>query len=143
MNKTDIQKKVLDYLEEEDWYAIKTIMLDKSGMSDIIAFKDGVTMFLEVKSPGTKLTPLQKNRLKTLREKGFISNVIYRLDDLKIVLMEKKIEETRMNYIIRVAQLISDGNEFDSDWKVKVLRLFVYGKNEEALKEINKKTQAT
>ena len=141
MTEQEIQKKVLDHLKREEWIAIKTIMLNKAGMPDIIAFKDGVTIFLEVKKPGGKLTPLQKNRLETLREKGFIAKVIYDPFDLIKILLNIQIKDLQGRYLVRLAQLICEEERIDSDWKVQVLRLFAYGKVEEAMKEVTKITK--
>lgn len=141
MTEQEIQKKVLNHLKREEWMAIKTIMLNKAGMPDIIAFKDGVTIFLEVKKPGGKLTPLQKNRLETLREKGFIAKVIYDPFDLTYILLNIMIKDLQGRYLVRIAQLICEEERIDSDWKVQVLRLFAYGKVEEAMKVVKKKTK--
>lgn len=46
-----------------------------NGIPDLIAFKDGKTIFIEVKQPTGVLSEIQKIRIKQLRAQGFEVNV--------------------------------------------------------------------
>lgn len=66
-----IQKKIIDRLTKEGWYVIKLIKTNKNGIPDLLALKDGVSWFIEVKQPKGVLSEIQKFRIQELREKGF------------------------------------------------------------------------
>ncbi len=76
MKEQDTQRKIIKFLEKENWIVIKTIVLSKSGIPDIIAFKNGKTIFIEVKSKGKKPSKLQEYKIKQLRENGFTCLVV-------------------------------------------------------------------
>jgi hypothetical protein len=46
-----------------------------NGIPDLVAFKEGKTMFIEVKQPTGVLSEIQKIRIKQLKEQGFEVNV--------------------------------------------------------------------
>jgi Holliday junction resolvase len=46
------------------------IKCNKNGYPDLIAIKNGVTTFIEVKRPNGKISELQKVRIKQLREQN-------------------------------------------------------------------------
>ena len=46
-----------------------------NGIPDLVAFKEGKTMFIEVKQPNGVLSEIQKIRIKQLKEQGFEVNV--------------------------------------------------------------------
>ncbi len=73
---------MVKFLEKENWMVIKTIVLSKSGMPDIIAFKNGKTIFIEVKSKGKKPSKLQEYKIKQLRENGFTCLVVDDFNEL-------------------------------------------------------------
>ena len=66
-----IQKQIIDYLEKDNWIVVKTIRLNDSGYPDIFAFRNGKTLFIEVKSEKGVLSELQKHRINKLRQQGF------------------------------------------------------------------------
>lgn len=68
-----LQTKIIKHLEREGWEVVKTILLNKSGYEDLFCFKNGKTMFIEVKDKGKKPTDLQLYRIKKHNENGFIS----------------------------------------------------------------------
>lgn len=65
------QKKIIDRLTKEGWYVIKLIKTNKNGIPDLLALRDGVSWFIEVKQPKGVLSEIQKFRIQELREKGF------------------------------------------------------------------------
>ena len=68
-----LQSKIISYLTKQGWEVIKTVALSKAGYEDLFCFKDGVTMFIEVKSKGKKPRPLQVARIQRHNEMGFKS----------------------------------------------------------------------
>lgn len=58
-------------MESKGYLVLKTIRLNKSGYPDLFCFKDGKTVFIEVKEANDTLKPLQKHRIDELRKKGF------------------------------------------------------------------------
>jgi Holliday junction resolvase len=65
-----IQKRIIKRLEENGYFTLKLIKCNKNGYPDLIAIKNGVTTFIEVKRPNGKLSELQKVRIKQLREQN-------------------------------------------------------------------------
>ena len=70
-----LQRKIINHLELSGWIVVKTIQLSKNGFPDIFAFKNGKTIFIEVKSPTGKTTELQKYRIEQLTKEGFLAFV--------------------------------------------------------------------
>jgi Holliday junction resolvase len=71
MKEQQIQTKRIKQLESEGYYVIKTIKTNKNGIPDIIAIPpDSGVLFVEVKKPGEKPSPLQGFRLKELKDHG-------------------------------------------------------------------------
>lgn len=71
MLESAIQKKIIDRLTKEGWYVIKLIKTNKNGIPDLLALKEGVSWFIEVKQPKGVLSEIQKFRIQELRDKGF------------------------------------------------------------------------
>ena len=66
-----LQKKIQKKLEADDWLCVKLIKTTMNGIPDLMALKDGKTMFIEVKTPKGILSELQKIRIEQLRKQGF------------------------------------------------------------------------
>lgn len=71
MLESAIQTKIKKKLEKEGWQVIKLIRTSLVGIPDLMALKDGVVKFIEVKQTIGILSEIQKIRIKQLREKGF------------------------------------------------------------------------
>ena len=65
-----IQKRITTKLEQEGYFVLKIIKANKNGYPDLIAIKNNITTFVEVKRPTGKLSELQKVRIQELRSKG-------------------------------------------------------------------------
>lgn len=73
MTEQQLQSKIIAYAKSQGWLYIKTIKLSESGHADVMLFKDGKTIFIEVKkTKGGVSSELQKIRQKQFREAGFI-----------------------------------------------------------------------
>jgi len=71
-----IQRKVISQYEAAGWLVVKIIQCTKNGWPDLQCHRNGVTLFIETKSTGKKLSPLQAYRHKKLREQGFTVLII-------------------------------------------------------------------
>jgi Holliday junction resolvase len=71
MLESKIQTKIKKKLEEKGYLVVKLIKTSCNGIPDIIALKDGKTLFIEVKQPKGVLSELQKLRIKQLTDLGF------------------------------------------------------------------------
>jgi Holliday junction resolvase len=80
-----VQRQIIRYLEDAGWYVVKILQTTKNGWPDLQALRLGpheaygdidigrqpIIIFIEVKRPGTKPTPLQLIRHEELRSRGF------------------------------------------------------------------------
>jgi Holliday junction resolvase len=82
MKESVIQSQVIKYLEKIGWYVVKIIQTNKNGWPDLQAHKDGITIFVEVKSEKGKVSQLQQYRHKQLSNAGFKVLVIYSLKQI-------------------------------------------------------------
>lgn len=71
MREAIIQSGIIKYLECNGWLPIKLIQTNKNGIPDLMALKNGRTVFIEVKQPGKRANDLQKYRMDQLNKKGF------------------------------------------------------------------------
>jgi len=65
------QLEIILEWESKGYTVVKTIRLNKSGYPDIMAMKNGKTVWIEVKEAKDTLKPLQKHRIDQLRADGF------------------------------------------------------------------------
>ena len=70
MLESKIQKRIIDRLELDGWYVIKLMKTNRNGIADLLALKESETMFIEVKQPNGKLSPLQVFRIEEMRERN-------------------------------------------------------------------------
>lgn len=78
------QTKIKKYLEKDGWIVVKTIQLSESGYPDLFAFKQGRTLFIEVKrEKGGRLSEIQKYRIERLIDAGFIVLVSHGFNQFK------------------------------------------------------------
>jgi Holliday junction resolvase len=71
MKEQQIQTKRIKQLESEGYYVLKLIRVNKTGIPDLIAIKEGEVLFSEIKTPKGKLSEIQKYRIKELESYGF------------------------------------------------------------------------
>jgi len=70
-----IQGRIVKELEADGYFVVKLSLTNKNGMPDLMALKDGVAKFIEVKRQGEDLRPLQIYRMQELRALGFDCSV--------------------------------------------------------------------
>jgi Holliday junction resolvase len=69
MLESKIQIKKIKQLEKEGYYVIKLINTNKPGIPDLIAIPKGSdVLFIEVKGPKGKTSPLQDWRMEELKQ---------------------------------------------------------------------------
>jgi len=99
MKEQDIQRAILEWLEWNGWIAIKInnqnmisikgrlvpckVRPGQLGVSDILAFKDGVFAAIEVKVPGNYPTQNQKDFLAKVEQNGGKAFVARSVDDVE------------------------------------------------------------
>lgn len=66
-----IQAAIIKDLESQGYYVIKMSLTNKNGIPDLIAIPNNSdVLFVEVKKPGGKTSPLQDYRKKELELRG-------------------------------------------------------------------------
>ena len=76
MKESQIQSKKIKELEAKGYYVIKLIKTNKNGIPDLLAIpRDSDVLFIEVKGPTGKLSPLQEHRIKELTDHGVKAEV--------------------------------------------------------------------
>jgi Holliday junction resolvase-like predicted endonuclease len=83
ISESSIQGKIIKHGKKNGWIMIKTIVLSENGYPDIFCFKNGITIFVEVKNETNKLSELQKVRQEQLKSQGFICEVARSLEEFK------------------------------------------------------------
>jgi Holliday junction resolvase len=71
MRESDIQRSIITHLTKHGWLCIKLIQTSMNGIPDLMALKNGRTVFIEVKQPGKRPTDLQQYRIEKLHKAGF------------------------------------------------------------------------
>ena len=75
MSESQYQKKLIKELEAEGYYVLKLISTNKAGIPDLVALKPDDVKFIEVKGKLTKVSELQKYRIKELKKLGFNATI--------------------------------------------------------------------
>ena len=76
MTEQQIQSKRIKELEAEGYYVLKLIKTNKNGIPDLVAIPPNCeVLFSEVKTPRGRVSPLQKYRLKELKEYGYNTEI--------------------------------------------------------------------
>ena len=80
-----IQRRVINYFENDDYLVVKIIQTTRNGWPDLQCHKNGKTIFIETKAEKGIVSPLQFYRHEQLRKHGFDVYIIKDLNDLKNV----------------------------------------------------------
>jgi hypothetical protein len=70
MKESALEKKIVRYCRESGIYCRKFRSANSNGVPDRFLAKDGLVMFLELKAPGNKPTPLQRREIDILHNHG-------------------------------------------------------------------------
>jgi Holliday junction resolvase len=83
MLESAIQKKISEKLKAAGWFVTKLIQTSTPGIPDLLALKDSRAVFIEVKQPGKKPTPLQVHRMEQIQKQGVEALTATSTDDVK------------------------------------------------------------
>ena len=85
MKESEIQKKIVKYLEKEGCYVVKVISATKAGIPDILGCYDGHFFGIEVKTPSTSdnCSQLQEYNLDRIIECGGSSLVAWEVSQVE------------------------------------------------------------
>ena len=81
--------RIRKWFEANGWIVLKTVALSTAGWPDLIALKDGRSVFVEVKKTGGKITDLQEYRIAQLQQAGFHAFTAYSFNDFQKKINEK------------------------------------------------------
>ena len=82
MLESAIQSKVIKELEANGWYVVKLMQTNKNGIPDLIAHREGRTVYMEIKRPNLRPTPLQDLRHLEIKSHGIMVHTIRSVSDL-------------------------------------------------------------
>lgn len=70
LKESTIQTSIIKNLESAGWLVVKLIQTNTNGIPDLMCLKAGQCVFIEVKAPYNKSTPLQTYVQNNLRKAG-------------------------------------------------------------------------
>lgn len=85
MKESFIQLQIIVKLESWGWMVVKLIQTNKNGIPDLMAIRDGKTVFIEVKREGEEPAPLQKHRLNQINDKGILAFWADKTEDINFL----------------------------------------------------------
>jgi len=86
-----IQTKIIKYLESLGAYTVKTVILNRAGVPDVLACLNGSFIAVEVKKRGNSTSALQEHHLKRIERANGISIVAFDVADVKEALAKELI----------------------------------------------------
>ena len=72
-----MQSRLIKHWQEKGYFVINLVKVTPSGLPDLIALKPNEVIFIESKEEWDRLSPLQKVKLKILKNLGFKTYVNY------------------------------------------------------------------
>ena len=91
MKESQVQKKIITYLEQEGYYVFKVIVANRSGIPDIIACSPlGTFVGIEVKAPGklSTVSSLQELNLREIRSCNGVGIITDSISNLKLQILD-------------------------------------------------------
>lgn len=83
MKESEIQKKIKTRLEEFGWIIVKLIQTNLNGIPDLLCLRNGVAVFIEVKSEDGEISHLQLYRIEKIEEQNFKVIIATSLQDIE------------------------------------------------------------
>ena len=71
-----IQAKIIKIMENDGWFVVKLIQTNRNGIPDLVAHKEGKTLYVEVKAINGRISPLQAHRITELTKAGIPSFIV-------------------------------------------------------------------
>ena len=83
-----ITNKIMTESRREGWLVYKLAggSFQTAGLPDVLLMKSSRTVFLEVKRPGGKATPLQLHHIAKIRDAGHTAEVVTSWDQAQAIL---------------------------------------------------------
>jgi hypothetical protein len=81
-----IQSEIIKNAKLKGFIYIKIIKASESGHADLLFFKNGKTIFIEVKNEIGKQSELQKFREKQFKKEGFEYHLVRSLEQFKKII---------------------------------------------------------
>lgn len=88
MLEKDIQKRILKYLRGTGWHAIKVSDRFRGGILDIYTLRNGVSIWIEVKTAIGTPSELQKKEIRDIRSHGGFAFIARSVEDVKKIIKE-------------------------------------------------------
>lgn len=82
MTESTLKKSCRTILERSGWMVIHLIQTNSNGIPDTLILRAGRAVFIEFKRPGYNPRPLQDYRIRKLREQGFETLIVHRIEDI-------------------------------------------------------------
>lgn len=88
MSEAAIQKKMIDYLNNQGAYVFKVISANKKGIPDICCCYKGLFIAIEVKRPASKrnVSKLQQYNIDSIKRAGGIALVAWDLEQIQLLI---------------------------------------------------------
>ena len=84
---SQIQTEIIQFLQDAGFYVIRTIATAEAGNPDLLSFRGGVCLALEVKrSESHKMTALQEFKCLRLRKAGVIVRCVASVEEVKKII---------------------------------------------------------
>lgn len=68
MTESQLQAKIIKYLEAQGWYVIKVVSSNRRGVPDLVCTKESEYYFFEIKTPTGKAQPIQIAQINTINK---------------------------------------------------------------------------
>ncbi len=93
MKESDIQAQIRDYLRWKGWFVVKIhqSLGSYKGIADLVAVKDGHTVWIEVKTPKGRLSKHQEQFRDDIWAHGGIYLVARSVEDIERELKERRL----------------------------------------------------
>lgn len=69
------QSKISSRLKKEGWLVVKLMKTTMNGIPDLMCLRNGIVLFVEVKTPKGILSELQKYTISELQKQGFETKI--------------------------------------------------------------------
>lgn len=83
IKESSVQTSIKKYLKDNGWFVTKLISTSTAGIPDLMAIRNGQTIFVEVKRKGGKTSAIQDYRINELRQYGVKVFISDSLEDFK------------------------------------------------------------
>jgi len=100
----DIQAAIKKRLEKSGWLVIKLIQTSLNGIPDLLCIRDGESVFIEVKRPGGKVSPLQTYRIGQLKSKHIQVLIAFNTKDIDHLCQSINTSEQQKNISLTIFQ---------------------------------------